>query len=112
MDRPLLEHKATALLHHQALTTILLNRLGAKLPDGLLNSLFAHPYRLVSWEMEVQESGRWGVSDDTALLPNSFADGRILNGKSEYFRAFHYPRTPALFFLLAQHSATISKLCE
>jgi hypothetical protein len=97
VDRPFLEHKATALLHYQTLTTILLNRLGAKLPDGLLNSLFALPYRLVSGEMEVQESGRWDVSDDTTLLPNSFADGRILKGTSEYFKAFHYPSTPALF---------------
>jgi hypothetical protein len=96
VDRPLLEHKATVLLHYQALTTILLNRLGAKLPDGLLNSLFARPYRLVSGEMEVQESGRWGVSDDTTLLPN-FADGRFLKGTSEYFRAFHYPSMSALF---------------
>lgn len=100
VDRPLLEYKAAALRHHQALTTVLLNRLGANLPDGLLNSLFAHPYRSVSGEMEVQESGRWGVSDGTALLPNSFADGRILKGTSEYFRAFHYPRKQ-LFFLVS-----------
>jgi hypothetical protein len=31
--------------------------------------------------MEVQESGRWGGSDDIALAPNSFADGRILKGQ-------------------------------
>jgi hypothetical protein len=48
--------------------------------------------------MEVQESGRWGGSDDTALAPNSFPDGRILKGTCEYFRAFHYTGTPALFF--------------
>jgi hypothetical protein len=29
----------------------------------------------------MEESGRWGGSDGTALAPNSFADGRILKGQ-------------------------------
>jgi len=40
--------------------------------------------------MVSREGRRREGTDDAALVPTSFADGRTLNGTNEYFRESHY----------------------